>query len=194
MKRSFVIFALGIAALVATPARALDYKFRIFAGVAYMIPISDGDFSGVSTEAADELGWEFGAEWKFSKLLGAELCYMKVNPDIESLGTTVGNIDLEPISASLNFHIVRTTLLTWWVAPTVSYANWGSFEPVSGATVATDSEWAYGASTGVNVSLVKLFALNVSVRWLKLDVTSTATGDSLDVDPFFVNLGIAARF
>jgi opacity protein-like surface antigen len=185
--------SLAVAAL-STPAQALEYKFRVYGAAAYVIPIADSDFGSVSTEAAETLGWEVGIEWKPTNLLGVELAYLNAKPEIEATGTTVGEISLEPINVSANFHLLRMKVLTVWVGPTVSYANWGNLELEGGGDIETDSEFAYGASAGVNVSLIKLLALQAGVRWLKLDVSDSVTGETLDVDPFFVNLGLALRF
>lgn len=168
------------------PAQALEYRFRLYAAAAYVVP--------VGSEAADTLGWEFGVELKPTDLLGIELAYLQAEHDVEQLGTTVGEISFEPIHLSANLHVVRTKLLTFWVGPTVSWANVGNLEVSGGGEVETGSELAYGASTGLNVSLVQIVALHAGVRWLKLDVESTATGESLDVDPFFVSVGLALRF
>lgn len=195
MKRILgLVIVVVAAAVLAVPAQALEYKFRVYGAAAYVVPISDGQVDGTTVEAADVVGWELGAEWKPTNLLGIELAYLYANPDIEALGTTVGDVTLQPIFLSANFHLVRTKLLTFWVGPTASYANWGNLELSDGSSVQTDSEFAYGASTGVNISLFKLMALQVGARWQKLQVADSATGESVDVDPFFVNLGLAFRF
>ena len=195
MKRLAVLAATSaVLAALATPAQAMEYKFRVYGAAAYVVPVADSDFGSVSTEAAETLGWEIGVEWKPTNLLGVELAYLNAKPEIEQTGTTVGEISLEPINLSANFHLIRMKILTFWVGPTVSYANWGNLELSGGGDINTDSEFAYGASAGVNVSLIKLLALQAGVRWLKLDVSDSVTGETLDVDPFFVNLGLALRF
>lgn len=195
MRRLAVLAAASVSLVaLATPAQALEYKFRVYGAAAYVVPVADSDFGSISTEAAETLGWEIGVEWKPTNLLGIELAYLNADPEIEQTGTTVGEISLEPINLSANFHLLRMKILTLWVGPTVSYANWGNLELSGGGDIETDSEFAYGASAGVNVSLIKLLALQAGVRWLKLDVTDSVTGETLDVDPFFVNLGLALRF
>lgn len=192
MRRLGLLAAVALGA--ALPAHAMEYKFRVYGAAAYVVPVADSDFDSVSTEAAETIGWELGVEWKPTNLLGVELAYLNAEPEIEQTGTTVGEISLEPINLSANFHLIRTKVLTFWVGPTVSYANWGNLELEGGGQIETDSELAYGASAGVNVSLIKLLALQAGVRWLKLDVTDSQTGETLNVDPFFVNLGLALRF
>ncbi len=194
MKRTAPILLLVVAALAAAPAHALDYHLRLYGAASYVAPVSDSSINGVKTDAASALGYELGLEWKFAKLVGIEAAYTDTKHDVEVNGVTAGKIDFAPIHASLNFHIIRTKMLTWWVGATASYANWGDLKFNDGTSAPVDKKWGYGASTGVMVSIIKTLAFQAGVRWIKLDLVESSTGQKLNVDPLFAHAGLALRF
>jgi hypothetical protein len=113
--------------------------------------------------------------------------------DVEFSGSTVAEVDLEPLSASLNLHLIHTTIIDFYVAPTVSYVSWGDLEIFGGDSVSTDGQTVLGASVGLDVGLGRSFALVGGVRYLDLDLEADGTED-VSVNPLFTRLGIALRW
>jgi outer membrane protein W len=192
------MLAIGSAVLAPSLAQAQDdgYDFKMFAGGAYVSPLSDSSLSGIadSVEASSEFGWEIGAEWKPSDRFGFELAYLDANHDVEADGTTIGDISFRPWNLSLNFHVVNRDAFNWYIGPTVSYIDWSEVELVGGGSLDVDSETAYGVSTGLAIGLGDTFAIQFGLRYIDASVDSAALPDEVDVDPLFTSVGFAFRF
>src|SRR5262245_4053714 len=111
--RSLLLVLLAV--LVATPAFAADPpKFKIFGGAAYVSPLGedDVDFGTIedSVQATEQVGWTVGFEWRFTKLFGLEVDYVNSTNDIEIGGETFGDVSMEPVGASLNFHFLPSNI------------------------------------------------------------------------------------
>lgn len=202
MKRILPVLAATL--ILATPAAAVDHKVKVFAAVGYVAPFNDEDITvGAVTdtiEASSELGYDFGIEWRATPLLGVELDYLNATHDVDFAGGTIGEVDLQPLSLSLNFHLLRTNLLDLYVGPTVSYVSWGDIDlnadgqaALGVPEVTTDSETAFGATVGVDIGIGERLAVVGSVRYLQVDVTPEG-GDGLAVDPLITRVGLALRF
>jgi hypothetical protein len=193
---------------VAPPSAALaqDTHFKIFGAAAYVAPLNeeDVDFGSVqdSVEASDELGWAFGFEWRWGKLLGLEVDYVNSTQDIELGGEAIAEVDFQPVSASLNIHLIHTTFIDLYVAPTASYIDWGDVEVTGSAgnlnvsnDIETDAELAWGAQIGLDIGLGETFVLTGGVRWLSADLSPDDDDvDELGIDPLISRVGVGLRF
>lgn len=194
MKR-LICLALGLAAVAALPAQAAqaDYKFKIFGGLAYVTPMADSDFEGVNFDTSSELGYEVGAEWKPFDRLGFEVSVIDVTQDVEADGLKVGEIGMQPINITLNFHVINSDRFAWYIGPTVAFVNWDDFESEFGGSSSIDSEETFGISTGIDIGLGEHLAVIGGLRWLDAGAEDEV-GDELSVDPLFARLGLAWRF
>lgn len=200
MRRSVAILgAAALCALVALPAAAGErpYRTKMFAAISYVSPLSesDQDFGGVvdSLEAAEELGWEFGISGRFSERWGLELSYVNATQEVDFGGNSVGEIDFEPISVTLEFHLVPGRAFDLWIGPTVAWVRWGDLELNDGTKIETDAESAFGATLGIDIGLGDRVALTGAVRYLDADADLEGFAP-LAVDPLFARLGVAIRF
>ncbi|HET6373203.1 MAG TPA: outer membrane beta-barrel protein [Candidatus Polarisedimenticolia bacterium] len=198
MKARSVSLAL-LAVLVATPALADTPKFKIFGGASYVSPLGeeDVDFGTVrdSIKASDELGWTLGVECRFNKVVGLELDYVNVTNDIEFGDDVVGELDMQPLSATLNFHLIPTSIVDLYVGPTATYFIFGDVKLDDlGESLDSENEFAYGASVGLEIGLGDTFAIMGGVRWLKVDFQPQDSNEEFAVDPLFSRLGVALRF
>lgn len=190
-KRALLLLA-AVAVFATVPAAAQDEGgIKIFGGMAYITPMSDSELSGDTVEATSELGYTLGLEWRWGKLFGLEFDVIDATHDVEVDGQTVGDVGFMPISASLNFHLLPGKNFDLYVAPTVSYVDWGNIELNGGGEVPTDSEFAYGAQVGIDIGGEHL-KFTGALRWLSVDVS--ADGDDVGVDPIITRLGIAWKF
>ena len=195
MKRLAWIAAIAAALSIGTTqASAADYKFKIFGGMSYVSPLSDSSIEGVgdSIEAKSELGYEVGLEWKPFNRFGFELSYVDATHDVDVDGTTVGEIGLQPLNLTLNWHVINGETFNWYLGPTVAFINWDDLELLDGSSQSVDSENTFGISTGVDIGIGPHFAVIGGLRWLDASVESE--GDELSVDPLFIRLGVAWRF
>jgi outer membrane protein W len=194
MKR-LMCLAAALAAVASVPAQAAqaDYKFKIFGGLAYVTPMADSDFEGVNFDTSSELGYEFGAEWKPLNRFGLELSLIDVTQDVEADGFKIGEIGMQPVNITLNFHVINSDRFAWYIGPTVSFVNWDDFESEFGGSSSIDSEETFGVSTGIDIGLGERLALVGGLRWLDAGAEDE-TGDELSVDPLFARVGLAWRF
>jgi hypothetical protein len=200
MNRSIAITVAAVAlSAAALPAAAGErpYRAKFFAAVSYVSPLSESeqDFAGVvdSLEATEELGWEFGLGGRFSERWGFELSYVNATQEVDFGGDRVGEIDFEPISATLEFHLVPGRAFDLWIGPTVSWVRWGDLELENGTEIETDAESAFGATLGFDIGLGDRLALTAALRYLDADADLRGF-EALAVDPLFARVGLAVRF
>lgn len=194
-----VVAVAALAAATALPAPAAaerPYRTKLFAAVAYVSPLaeSDQDFDGVvdSLEAAEELGWEFGLGGRFSERWGFELSYVNATQEVDFGGSTIGEIDFEPISATLEFHLIPERAFDLWIGPTVAWVRWGDLELADGSKIETDAESAFGATLGFDLALGERLALTGALRYLDADADLEGFRP-FAVDPLFARLGVSIR-
>ncbi len=201
-----VAAALVVLGLIATPAAAQENKFKVFVAAGYISPLSTEDGVDIgevtdSIEASSEVGYDFGIEWRANKLIGVELDYLNGKHDVEFGGTRIAETDFKPLSLSLNFHLIHTNFLDFYVGPTVSYVSWGDIKVdeafrdlVDGSSISTDSETAFGAQVGLDIGIGPHFAIVTGVRYLQVDITPEGDSDGLAVDPLIARVGAAWRW
>ena len=201
MRKLYAAFVVLAALAVATPASAQqEWHYKVFGGMAYVSPLGEEnvDVGGIeeSIQASEEIGYEFGVEFRFGKLVGLELSYVDAEHDIEVGDVTIGTAELKPLNLALNFHIVPTKHFDLYIAPVASYVTWGDFEPEGGgASEEIDSEIAYGAQLGIDIGFGKTVAIYGGLRWLSLDAEpDDPASETVAVDPLFARLGVAFRF
>src|SRR5215510_5533219 len=202
MKKAFAV-PIVLAAIVEfvsiAPAQAAnESRSKIFGAVAYVSPLSSDNitFGSVSDsiEASNEAGYDFGFEWRFTPLFGLEVDYVDVDQNVNFGGTKIGDTKLQPLSGTLNFHLIHSKVIDFYFGPTYSYVNWGDInfnqegEDLSGELgVPVDKESTWGASVGLDFNIGEHFAVIGGVRYLKLDLTPE-NGDSIAVDPLISRL------
>ena len=200
MKRlGWLAVAVLIVAIAAVPAQAAqaDYKFKIFGGLAYVTPMADSNIDDVDFEADNELGYEFGAEWKPMDRLGFELALVDVTHDVQANGIKVGEIGMQPVFITANFHVINSDRFAWYVGPTVAFVNWDDFEldeAFGGGSSEIESETTFGLSTGIDLGLGEHLAVIGGLRWIDSGAEESDTGDTVDVNPLFARVALAWRF
>ena len=200
MKRfGWLAIAAVIVAIAAVPAQAAqaDYKFKIFGGLAYVTPMADSNIDDVKFEADNELGYEFGAEWKPLSRLGFELALVDVTNDVQANGIKVGEIGMQPVFITANFHIINSDRFAWYAGPTLAFVNWDDFEldeAFGGGSTSIESETTFGVSTGVDLGLGEHLAVIGGLRWIDSGAEESSTGDTVDVNPLFARVALAWRF
>jgi outer membrane protein W len=197
MKRfGWLAVAVLIVAIAAVPAQAAqaDYKFKIFGGLAYVTPMADSEIDDVKFETDNALGYEFGAEWKPLNRLGFELALVDVSNDVEADGTKVGDIGMQPVFITANFHIINSDRFAWYAGPTVAFISWDDFESDFGGSTAIEDETTFGVSTGIDLGLGEHLAIIGGLRWIDSGAEDSDTGETVDVNPLFARVALAWRF
>lgn len=214
-RRTTLIVGIGAAIifLALPPARAQDeydsWRFRVFAGVVCRCVESDNvtfvdPVFGTSATEIDGTGFGFGLgiERRFSKLLGVDLSIGRTELDVEftqSLTPTVATdtLDVTPIWLALNFHVVNSDSVDFWVGPQIAYVLWSDPLKFSAPgqptyTVKTDAEFpAIGIALGLDYWLSETGGLNFAFRFVDADADPT---HNLPVDPTFITVGYTWMF
>lgn len=179
--------------------------FKIYVGPAYVAPMGEDDITfGSTTDAIKNqkhVGWNFGAEGRFGKLIGIELDYVNSNQDVEFAGSSIGDANFQPLTATLNFHLIPSKVFDLYVGPSYTYVNWGDVHlNVNGNSVTgqsgdlrTDSAKGWGASLGIDFGIGKYFAVTAGLKYLNVDMDLPGFGSS-SVNPLVARLGVAGRF
>lgn len=198
--------AIAFAALfaLAAPARAEDTHFKIYGGPAYVAPMSDSDVTiGSITdtiEGEQQVGWNLGIEGRIGSWFGIELDYVNADQDVSFGGGTIGDATFSPLTATLNFHVVHTKIVDFYLGPSYSYVNWGDIHVnadggaiTGGSDIGTESDQTWGASLGLDIGVGKHFAICGGVKYLDTDLKLNS-GETAGVKPLVARLSAAFRF
>ncbi|MGH9870120.1 MAG: outer membrane beta-barrel protein [Candidatus Polarisedimenticolia bacterium] len=202
MKRILALaLVLAVCGTAHSAFAASDTRFKIFGAAAWVAPMDDEDFdiSGIddTLEAADAFGWSIGFEFQFTDRLGIEVDYINATQDIDFGGDTIAEVDFQPISASLNIHLIDSDVIDLYIAPTASWVNWGDIETTGGGIsveTGTDTEFAWGAQIGLDIGLGDRVCIVTGLRYLNLDLTGDDLDGELGVNPLIARAGIGIRF
>jgi len=195
---TLVLVGIALLAAAGSLAMAQGNKFRVFVAAAYVEPLSedDQDIDGQidALKATSEVGWTVGFEWRVTKWFGLELDYLSVDEDLEFGGEKIASTNYNPLSLSANFHLVHTKIVDFWVAPTISYVDWGDIEVPNDDNISTDSSTAWGATLGLDLSFFKFMAVTLGLRYTKVDIEESDGGTSSSVDPLMARAGLSFHF
>src|SRR5262245_17298964 len=130
-KNGFVIAAtIWVGLGLAPTARAQDTHVKIYGGAGYVAPMSDSEVTiGSVTDTVKnekQVGWNLGVEGRFTKLLGLEVDYVRADQDVTFGGSTIGSTTFSPLTATLDLHLIHTTVVDLYLGPSYSYVNWGA--------------------------------------------------------------------
>ena len=211
------VIALAASPLVAAPAFAastddahLGWRGRFWVGTVGRYVLDDNDpytppsFGTVETEVdGSALGFGGDVEYKFLRWLGidAALAYTSLPVEFQSSldpgVTQSADFAVVPLFVSLNFHVVNSERVDFWLGPQIAYLYYPddlSFDvPGAGQFVYDSSSTfsAWGFALGTDISFNPTWAVNIAVRFQNGD------GDPdghLTVDPTFVTVGMTAKF
>ena len=205
--KAWVLPACVVVAGLAGPAAFAedsDTHFKMYAGAGYVAPLSDGSTSLQSVydnvKLEKQVGWNFGIEGRWGKLMGVEIDYMQAKQDVDFGGTVIGTTNFSPLTATLNFHVVHTTVVDFYVGPSYSYVNWGKVKLNSDGQaffstdgLETDSSHGWGAGLGLDIGIGKHFVFTGGLRYLNVALQPSSGGSS-DVNPLVARLGVGLRF
>ena len=201
MKRFAFVSGILLALAASSPAAAADFtRWKLFGAMAYVSPLAEDDVTigsiTDSVQASSEAGWEAGIEFRIIKIIGVEVSYLDVTQDLEASGSSLAEVDFQPYNLALNFHLFPSKYFDLYIGPVVSFVDWGDIKLDNGSSVEADSETAYGAAVGLDISFHKNFAFIGGVRWLSLDLTADQSGtkETVGVDPLISRVGFAFRW
>jgi len=202
---SIVLFMLAVPSVQAQ-SNPEGWYFRAFGGFAGRVletdnvTFDDPVYGTSSTEVdGSTLGFGVDVERRFSKLLGLDMAVSYANMDVvfnQSLTTdkATDTLSVMPFWIALNFHVVNTEKVDFWVAPQIAYVMWNDpltfnvpgEEPYA---VQTSGAFGIGLAMGLDYWLSENGGLNFAFRFVDADAN-----DNLPVDPTFITFGYTWRF
>jgi outer membrane protein W len=191
-----MLTALLLAAAMAAPvAMAQDTNFKVFGAAAYVAPLSDTSISGVgdAIEASSELGWSAGFEWRINELFGLQLDATWADHDVEASTGTLGSVTLQPLAATVNFHLINTKVVDFYVGGGFAYVNFGDLETASG-DLNTDAESTWQIQAGLDIGLSEWFFITAGLRYYDLSVQVDGVPDEVAIDPLVTTVGVGFRW
>lgn len=195
---------LTVAGVLGPAVLAQDSHFKVYGGPAYVAPMSNSDVTFQSfvdtVEAEKSVGWNLGFEARWGHLMGIEVDYINATQDVVFGGTTIGETEFSPLTVTLNFHLIHTEVVDFYVGPSYSWVNWGNvhLNAEGGAIfesddLGTDSANGWGANAGLDINFGKHFAVTGGLKYLNVDL-KLENGPAVAVDPLVARLGVALRF
>jgi phage anti-repressor protein len=210
LRKKIWIAILCCAALGAFGASAYaddsDYDpphFKIYGGPAYVAPMDDDtvtfDTVTDSIQAADEVGWNLGIEGRFGKWFGLELDYVNANENIDFGGSTIGDANFSPLTATFNIHVVHTKVVDFYLGPSYTYVDWGDIhlnaeggQLTGGSEIGTDSANGWGVSLGIDIGWEHFFFTG-GLKYLNVSLEPQGFS-SVPVNPLVGRVGVGVRF
>lgn len=182
-------------------ADAGNNAFRF--GVQFVSPTGDL-VEGVETlEADDAVGVSLGYEHVFIDRIGLDFNLGFSKHDLEvsspSLSGTVGDVDMfMPVTAGVNFHIVRNNFVDFYMGPFAGYVLYGDIDPTESqlTTIAIENDFALGAVVGLDVAFTgKGLIFTSALKYIQTSAEPEVPSFSeLDIDPWVIQLGLGYRF
>ena len=191
-------FCLIIAATIlpAGQGYAQDQRFAIRVGGVYMEPTGDTTFQGRKSALEDAAGVELAVEWYVTDRWGLEASAAgTADIDITEDNDLIGGVTMSPLTLGLNRHLVRSSILDWWVGVLGGQVVYGDFDYENdNQNSDTSSDTAWGVQTAVDLSPAswRNVALNLGVKYLDTAIDSGA--GAVEVNPLMYRVLLTIRW
>jgi outer membrane protein W len=209
--RVFVLFLVAAAMVSPTVLAQDESKFKVSLAFVNVAPTAKDGFFGF--EAQSGTGGEVAFEYYASEKMGIELAAGTASHDIEdsfgfvtSPGMNIAEISQIPVFLNLNFHLVNSEKVDFWLGGGLSMAMWDDLEiepsllaPGDPSEIGTQTDYGLSVNGGVDIRIGKRFAVLLGVRYYEAEVRfddENAIGNFLPVaaDPFVGRIGGSFRF
>lgn len=216
--RGWSVLAVGLvtfttALFVVTPAEAAEpWKLRLQA--AWSSP--QGDFREVdgdeviTADFASSFGLGLQIERMVSNRIGIELGVIWNEPDVTVVIeeppvrlSIEAPLRFTPVILGVNYHLGSGGKTDFYFGPAVAYIFYDDLvlsDPDFGReTLTVDDDYAWGLTLGIDISMSKSghWAFNSELRWMKGSADFKNPEDEkrvVDVDPFYITLGVTYTF
>ena len=207
-----ILVAVSLILLGALPrAYAQEGKSPWLVRVRALDVIPDDDSSpitqiGGKAEVDDAITGELDFTYFFTDNIAAEMIFGVANHDVEAKNTSEGNVDLGdvwllPPTLTLQYHFMPDAQFRPYLGAGINYTVF--FDEDAGKVaddIEYDDNFGYAVQAGFDWGLDDNWAINVDVKklWLDTDVEvkalNTTVKTNVDIDPWFIGVGVAYRF
>ena len=205
-----LLSSLGIARAAEPQGAETGWRGRFWVGAVGRYVLDDNaaysapPFGTVETEVdGSALGFGGDVEYKFRRWLGldAALAYTSLPVSFRSSAdpgvTQDADFTVIPLFVALNFHVVNTEKVDFWLGPQIAYLYYPdelSYDVPGVGTFDYESSnlfSPFGFDLGLDVFFNATWGLNFAIRFQNAD------GDPnghMTIDPTFVTVGMTAKF
>jgi outer membrane protein W len=152
-------------------------------------------------------GYGVSVSRAFTRRLSGELALFRTSSSAEIREGTqrldLGDIELTPITAMLRYHVAHGARAGAYVGAGLAHVmaddlDTADLRALGIAPVRLDSETAAVIGAGVTIDLNARWGLAVDARYIPLELSGRAAGDSdrlsVDMDPLLISGGVRVRF
>lgn len=193
-----VVFALVVLAAFAAPALAEEPNSIVRGGLQYVWVEGEQSYDiggfGVNINTDPGFGFYLAYEWR-SKMIGLEFSGAYSNHDgtgsyrnfNKKTTQVTGEFNMIPVSLAANFHVFGRSYVDLYLGPVVGYYFMSE---------SMDDSFGYGAQIGADWNLSDGgLALNTALKYMFVSPDIDGSdGQSYDVNPLSVQVGLAYRF
>ena len=188
--------ALVVLAACAAPAVADEASNIVRGGLQYVWVEGNTSYEieGVDINVDSDPGFGFYLAYEYRmKMMGIELSAAYSNHDgtgsvdlDKSTKQFVGEFNMMPVSAALNFHVFGRSYVDLYLGPVVGYYFMSED---------MDNAFGYGAQIGADWNLSDQgLALNTAIKYMFLSADINETNAEYDINPLSLQVGLAYRF
>ena len=159
-----------------------------------------GDVFDIEFEEDMGVGILYNRFWGSS--FSTEFAYQRLGADLtlsfEDVTEDLGELDLDILSATGQFHFARGGFLSPYVGAGVAYVSGeaGSIDESEIESVDLENELEFLVNAGLNLALGRGFGLFLDGKYIMYEARGEgdSDGEALDVNPLIVSAGVKLRF
>ena len=201
IKRNLII-ALS-AFLLALPATAQMNDIGIFISTSQF---DDGDIEDAGdifdVEFDEDMGYGILYNRFWTNSFSTEFAYQKLGADLtvsfEDIAEDAGNIDLDVLSATAQFHFAKGSMISPYIGGGAAYISGqaGSIDDDELEDVDLENEIEFLANAGLNVGFGGRFVVFLDGKYIVYEARGEGDpeDDGIDLNPLIISGGIKLRF
>jgi opacity protein-like surface antigen len=200
IKRSVVLFSLLLFPL---------FVFGQSNEIGGFISTSQFDDSEIQ-DAGDVFDVEFDEDMGYGVLynrywgpsFSTEFAYQKLGADLtvslEDISANAGDLDLDVLSATGQFHFMKGSMLSPYIGGGVAYISGtaGSIDVDELEDVDLENEYEWLANAGLDIGFGRSFSLFVDGKYILYEARGDGDSDdeAIDINPLILSAGLKFRF
>ncbi|MDY6950396.1 MAG: OmpW family outer membrane protein [Thermodesulfobacteriota bacterium] len=160
---------------------------------------------GGEAEVDDAFTAELDISYFFTENIAAEMIFGVADHDVEAVDTAVGDVDLGdvwllPPTLTLQYHFMPAAQFRPYVGAGINYTIFFGEDEGDADDIEYDDGFGFALQAGFDWGLNDKWAINVDVKkiWLETDVAvdalNTTVETEVDLDPWFIGVGVAYKF
>ncbi|HYK02967.1 MAG TPA: OmpW family outer membrane protein [Thermoanaerobaculia bacterium] len=200
IKRSLLVLSLLLLPLAAA---AQSNELGIFISTSQFddSELSDG-IDTVDVEFDEDMGYGVLYNRYWFGGFSTEFAYQRLGADLtvsfEDIAADAGDLDLDILSGTAQFHFARGGLISPYIGGGVAYISGeaGAIDEEEIESVDLENELEFLANAGLNLNLGRSFGLFLDGKYILYEARGEGDDedDALDINPLIISGGVKFRF